>query len=114
MLTHFNATVGGVLFPTIYLIGLMIIPYIDRSPYKAARDRKMVWVFFLRIMIGGLLMTFIGSFLPRPGWNWVWPGWDLLHPMTISRSRTGRPTGRRREMTGAPSCAASSGWGLGS
>ena len=77
MLSYFNATVVGVLFPPIYFIGLMLIAYIDRSPYKAARDRKMVWVFFLCIMIGGLLVTFIGSFFRGPGWNWVWP-WDGL------------------------------------
>jgi len=77
MLSYFNATVVGVLFPPIYFIGLMVIAYIDRSPYKAARDRKLAWVFFLCIMIGGLLVTFIGSFFRGPGWNWVWP-WDGL------------------------------------
>jgi quinol-cytochrome oxidoreductase complex cytochrome b subunit len=75
MLSYFNATVVGVLFPPLYFIGLMAIAYIDRSPYKAARDRKLVWVFFLCIMVGGLIVTFIGSFFRGPGWNWVWP-WD--------------------------------------
>jgi quinol-cytochrome oxidoreductase complex cytochrome b subunit len=77
MLSYFNATVVGVLFPPLYFIGLMAIAYIDRSPYKAARDRKLVWVFFLCLMIGGLLVTFIGSFFRGPGWNWVWP-WEGL------------------------------------
>jgi menaquinol-cytochrome c reductase cytochrome b/c subunit len=77
LLSYFNATVVGVLFPPIYFIGLMAIAYIDRSPFKAARDRKTAWVFFLLIMIGGLLVTFIGSFFRGPGWNWVWP-WDGL------------------------------------
>ena len=54
-------------------IGLMVIAYIDRSPYKAARDRKLAWVFFMCLMVGGLLVTFIGSFFRGPGWNWVWP-----------------------------------------
>jgi quinol-cytochrome oxidoreductase complex cytochrome b subunit len=75
MLSYFNATVVGVLFPPLYFIGLMAIAYIDRSPYKAARDRKLAWVFFLCIMVGGLIVTFIGSFFRGPGWNWVWP-WD--------------------------------------
>jgi quinol-cytochrome oxidoreductase complex cytochrome b subunit len=75
MLSYFNATVVGVLFPPIYFIGLMVIAYIDRSPYKAARDRKLAWVFFMCLMVGGLLVTFIGSFFRGPGWNWVWP-WD--------------------------------------
>jgi quinol-cytochrome oxidoreductase complex cytochrome b subunit len=77
MLSYFNATVVGILFPPLYFIGLMAIAYIDRSPYKAARDRKLVWVFFLCLMVGGLLVTFIGSFFRGPGWNWVWP-WEGL------------------------------------
>ncbi len=77
ILSYFNATVAGVVVPTFYLLGLAAIPFIDRSPYKAARDRKLMWVFFLCLMIGGLLTTFIGSFFRGPGWNWVWP-WEGL------------------------------------
>jgi quinol-cytochrome oxidoreductase complex cytochrome b subunit len=63
--------------PTFYLVGLAAIPFIDRTPYKAARDRKTMWVFFLALMFGGLLVTFIGMFFRGPGWNWVWP-WEGL------------------------------------
>jgi len=70
-----NASVAGVLVPTLYLVGLAIIPYIDRSPFKAARDRKLIWIFFLCLMVGGLIVTFIGSFFRGPGWNWRWP-WE--------------------------------------
>jgi menaquinol-cytochrome c reductase cytochrome b/c subunit len=75
ILSYFNATVAGVLVPTLYLVGLAIIPYIDRSPYKRARDRKLVWVFFMALMVGGALVTLIGMFFRGPGWQWVWP-WD--------------------------------------
>jgi menaquinol-cytochrome c reductase cytochrome b/c subunit len=77
ILSYFNATVAGVIVPTFYLVGLAAIPFIDRTPFKAARDRKTMWVFFLCLMLGGLLVTFIGSFFRGPGWNWVWP-WDGL------------------------------------
>src|ERR671914_1669923 len=60
LLSYFNATVVGVLFPPLYFIGLMLIAYIDRSPYRAARDRKLIWIFFLCIMVGGLLVTSSG------------------------------------------------------
>jgi quinol---cytochrome c reductase cytochrome c subunit, bacillus type len=75
MLSYFNATVVGVLFPPIYFIGIALIPYVDRSPYKATRDRKLAWVFFMCLMVGGIIVTLIGSFFRGPGWNWVWP-WD--------------------------------------
>ena len=78
LLSYFNPTVAGVLVIPVYLGGLLIIPYVDRTPYKAVRDRKMIWIFFLCIMVGGLIVTFIGSFFRGPGWNWVWP-WDGLY-----------------------------------
>ena len=78
LLSYFNPTVAGVLVIPVYIGGLLIIPYVDRTPYKAARDRKMIWVFFLCLMVGGLIITFIGSFFRGPGWNWVWP-WDGLY-----------------------------------
>ena len=77
LLSYFNPTVAGVLVIPVYIGGLLIIPFVDRTPYKAARDRKLMWVFFLCLMIGGLIVTFIGSFFRGPGWNWVWP-WDGL------------------------------------
>jgi quinol-cytochrome oxidoreductase complex cytochrome b subunit len=75
MLSYFNATVVGILLVPLYFIGIALIPYIDRSPYRATRDRKLAWVFFMCLMVGGLIVTFIGSFFRGPGWNWVWP-WD--------------------------------------
>ncbi|MBW3612288.1 MAG: hypothetical protein KY392_00345 [Chloroflexi bacterium] len=77
LLSYFNATVAGVLVIPVYLGGLMLIPFIDRTPYRAARDRKLMWVFFLCLMIGGLIITFIGSFFRGPSWQWVWP-WEGL------------------------------------
>jgi menaquinol-cytochrome c reductase cytochrome b/c subunit len=73
LLSYFNGTVVGIFLPPVYFIGIALIAYIDRSPYKAARDRKLAWVFFLCLMVGGLLVTFIGMFFRGPGWNWVWP-----------------------------------------
>ncbi len=78
ILSYFNATVAGVLVPAFYLGGLAMIPFIDRSPYKAARDRKLMWVFFMSLMLGGLLVTLIGSFFRGPAWAWTWPWVDGL------------------------------------
>ena len=77
ILSYFNATVAGFWVPTIYLVGLALIPYLDRSPYRAARDRKTIWIFFLALMFAGIIVTIIGMFFRGPGWNWVWP-WQGL------------------------------------
>ena len=78
LLSYFNATVAGVLVIPVYIGGLLIIPYVDRSPYKAARDRKLIWVWFMCLMVGGIIITIIGSFFRGPGWNWTWPWIDGL------------------------------------
>ena len=78
LLSYFNTTVAGVLVVPVYLGGLALVPYIDRSPYKAIRDRKLIWVVFMCLMVGGLIITFIGSFFRGPGWNWTWPWSDGL------------------------------------
>ena len=75
MLSYFNPTVAGFFVPTIYFVGLALIAYIDRSPFRAARDRKLMWIFFLCLMFGGIIVTLIGAFFRGPAWIWVWP-WD--------------------------------------
>jgi quinol-cytochrome oxidoreductase complex cytochrome b subunit len=77
LLAYFNTTVAGIVIPPMYFIGLALIAYIDKSPYRAARDRKMAWIFFLSIMVFGIAVTVIGAFFRGPGWNWVWP-WEGL------------------------------------
>jgi len=75
LLSYFNVTISGLFIPPVYFIGLALIAYVDRSPYRAARDRKVAWIFFLCIMFFGIGGTLIGSFFRGPGWNWVWP-WE--------------------------------------
>ena len=76
MLAYFNPTVAGFFIPMpFYFIGLALIAYVDRSPYRAARDRKLAWILFLSIMFFGIGVTLIGAFFRGPGWNWVWP-WE--------------------------------------
>ena len=78
ILSYFNATVAGVLVPTLYLVGLALVPYVDRGPLKRAGDRKLAWVLFMALMVGGALVTLIGSFFRGPGWSWVWP-WENIY-----------------------------------
>jgi len=79
LLAYFNPTVAGFFIPMpFYFIALALIAYVDRSPYRAARDRKLAWILFLSIMFFGIGVTIIGAFFRGPGWNWVWP-WDGLY-----------------------------------
>jgi len=83
MLVYFDPWIAGVLMPTLILMGLMIIPYVDTNPlgngYYTFRQRKFaILTFCFGFMVLWLSMVFIGTFIRGPGWMWFWPGetWD--------------------------------------
>ena len=83
MLVYFDPWIAGVVMPTLIIIGLMIIPYIDANPlgsgYYTLKQRKFaIGTFCVGFMLLWLLMVVIGTFIRGPGWMWFWPGqtWD--------------------------------------
>jgi len=75
--------IAGVLMPTLIIIGLMVIPYIDANPlgngYYTFRQRRIAILSFCFGFLGlWVLMIIIGTFIRGPGWMWFWPGqtWD--------------------------------------
>jgi uncharacterized membrane protein len=83
MLVYFDPWIAGVVMPTLIIIGLMVIPYIDENPlgsgYYTLKQRKFaIGTFCFGFMFLWLLMVFIGTFIRGPGWMWFWPGqtWD--------------------------------------
>ncbi len=83
MLVYFDPWIAGVVMPTLIIIGLMVIPYIDANPlgngYYTYKQRKLAIGTFLFGFIGlWVLMIFIGTFIRGPGWMWFWPTqtWD--------------------------------------
>jgi menaquinol-cytochrome c reductase cytochrome b/c subunit len=80
LLAYFHPTVAGVLAPTVILVGLGFIPYIDRgrkgdggSPRPS--DRKVAVMLFTFLWGAGLAITFLGAFFRGPGYAWTLP-WD--------------------------------------
>jgi hypothetical protein len=80
-----------VVFPTIIILGLMAIPYIDINPkgsgYYSFRDRNMaIFIFIFGFTILWLLLIVTGTFLRGPGWNFFGPFefWDphKVEPLT--------------------------------
>jgi len=83
MLVYFDPWIAGVLMPTLIIIGLMAIPYVDANPlgngYYTFRQRRIAILSFLFGFLGlWVLMIIIGTFIRGPGWMWFWPGqtWD--------------------------------------
>ena len=83
MLVYFDPWMAGVVLPTLILVGLAAIPYVDANPlgagYYTFRQRKWAILTFCFGFIGlWVSMVIIGTFIRGPGWMWFWPGvtWD--------------------------------------
>jgi menaquinol-cytochrome c reductase cytochrome b/c subunit len=74
LLRYFHPMVAGVLFaPTLVLLALAVVPYVDRNPRTKPGDRKLAITLFTMLMMFGATLTIIGSFFRGTGYNWVWP-----------------------------------------
>ncbi len=83
MLVYFDPWIAGVVMPTLVIVGLMVIPYIDTNPlgngYYTWKQRKFaIGSFLFGFIILWVAMIIIGTFIRGPGWQWFWPGqtWD--------------------------------------
>ena len=83
MLVYFDPWIAGVVMPTVIIVGLMAIPYIDANPlgngYYTYRQRRFaIWTFIFGFLFLWVLMIIIGTFIRGPGWMWFWPSqtWD--------------------------------------
>ncbi len=83
MLVYFDPWIAGVLMPTLIIVGLMAIPYVDANPLGNGsytfKQRRIAILSFLFGFLGlWVLMIIIGTFIRGPGWMWFWPGqtWD--------------------------------------
>jgi Cytochrome b(C-terminal)/b6/petD len=83
MLVYFDPWIAGVVMPSLIIVGLMVIPYIDANPlgsgYYTYKQRKFaIWTFIFGFIILWVTMIVIGTLIRGPGWMWFWPGttWD--------------------------------------
>jgi len=83
MLVYFDPWMAGVVMPSLIIVGLMVIPYIDENPlgngYYTYKQRKFaIWAFMIGFVGLWVLMIVIGTFIRGPGWMWFWPTqtWD--------------------------------------
>jgi hypothetical protein len=84
MLVYFDPWLAGVVFPSLIIVGLMAIPYIDTNPkgngYFTFRERKVeITLFLFGFLILWVLLVMLGTFLRGPNWNFFGPYeyWDL-------------------------------------
>jgi hypothetical protein len=83
LLVYFDPWIAGVAIPTLIIVGLMMIPYLDTGRTATGRYTFA----FRRLAIGHFLLGFalwwvliaIGQFLRGPNWQfyWPWQDWSL-------------------------------------
>ena len=92
LLVYFDPWIAGVVLPTMIIIGLVAIPYIDTNPKGIGSWAKMRWKrlgplpiwypeerpFAVSVFMLGVVMWFvliyIGTYCRGPNWEWYWPG----------------------------------------
>ena len=84
MLVYYDPWLAGVVFPSLIIVGLMAIPYIDVNPkgngYFTFKERKVeITIFLFGFLILWVLLVILGTFLRGPNWNFFGPYeyWDL-------------------------------------
>jgi hypothetical protein len=87
MLVYFDPWHAGVVLPTLIIVGLMVIPFIDTNTkgngYYTFKERKyeiLTFVFGFHVL--WVIMIIIGTFFRGPGWNLFWP-WDRWDPHKV-------------------------------
>jgi hypothetical protein len=83
MLVYFDPWLAGVVLPSLIIVGLIAIPYIDRNPkgngYYTFVERKVeITLFLFGFVILWSSLIVLGTFLRGPNWNFFGPFeyWD--------------------------------------
>ena len=87
MLVYFDPWIAGVVLPTLIIIGLMAIPYIDTNKlgrgYYTFKERKFaITVFCFGFIVLWVFLIMMGTFLRGPGWNFFFP-WERWDPHKV-------------------------------
>ncbi len=84
MLVYFDPWMAGVVLPSLIIVGLMAIPYMDTNTkgngyYTFAERRWEIGLFLYGFIILWLLLIIAGTFLRGPNWNFFGPYeyWDV-------------------------------------
>ena len=88
LLVYFDPWLAGVVLPSLIVVGLIAIPYIDINPkgngYYTFADRKYaILIFAFGFFILWLLLIVIGVFDRGPGWLWYWPWEEWDHQRVV-------------------------------
>jgi quinol-cytochrome oxidoreductase complex cytochrome b subunit len=74
LLSRVPPITAGVAFPTLVIVGLIVMPYIDRNPSRQPRERKVGIIIFTIFVVFSVAFAVIGTFFRGLEWRWFWDG----------------------------------------
>ena len=84
MLVYFDPWMAGVVLPSMIIVGLMAIPYIDFNKqgngyYTFAQRKFAILMFVFGFLVMWVTLILLGTFLRGPNWNFFGPyePWDV-------------------------------------
>jgi len=91
MLVYFDPWIAGVILPTLIIVGLIAIPYIDNNEkgngYYTFKERKFAHIMFsFGFIILWVVLIVLGTFMRGPGWYFFWPWefWDTHRVVALT------------------------------
>ena len=87
LLVYFDPWMAGVVLPTLIIVGLMAIPFIDVNPkgngYYTFHERRFaIFIFLFGFLVLWVWLVVQGTFLRGPGWNFFMP-WEYWDPHKV-------------------------------
>ena len=76
-MVSYSAFWGGIGVPGVYVVLLLLTPYLDRSPKGVGRwfskDRLLANTIFITFVVANIIFVIIGTFFRGPNWAFVTP-----------------------------------------
>jgi hypothetical protein len=110
MLVYFDPWLAGVVLPSLIIVGLICIPYIDKNPkgngyYTFAERKAEITIFLFGFAVLWSSLIVLGTFLRGPNWNFFGPfeAWDIHKLAALTNVNLSEYIWVRAFRTGLPS-----------
>jgi hypothetical protein len=110
MLVYFDPWLAGVVLPSLIIVGLICIPYVDRNPkgngyYTFAERKAEITIFLFGFAVLWSSLIVLGTFLRGPNWNFFGPfeAWDIHKLAALTNVNLSEYVWVRALRTGLPS-----------
>ena len=86
-LVYFDPWFAGVVLPSIIVVGLILLPYLDNNPkgngYFTFKERKFAIPVFVSGYVFWYVLVYVGTALRGPFWTFFWPWQEWTHDFPV-------------------------------